>query len=203
MPVTFEFNFEKASAAIVYLASKPEEVPEFDKLKAAKLLFLADKCHLVRYGRPIIGDRYKGLAYGPIPQTVMDFLHAVIDPEKKGQYVDASKARKLADALNVDRGYKYPRLSAKEPINFSEVLSKSDLSVLDHIVAVHGKKSAIELSALTHVMPTYAKAWNSRGDDKTVDLAYEDFFDEDPDAIEGAFEEMLENDGLKKALCAR
>jgi len=200
MPVRFEYDFDKAFAAIVYLASKPDLVPEFDKLKAAKLLFLADKYHLVRYGRPILGDYYRALTYGPVPQATMDFLHAVLDPEGKGTFVDESKARRLAEALEVDRGFKYPRLSAKEPLNFSDFLSKSDLAALDHIISAYGKRSSIELSALTHAIPAYLNAWQSKGKlSSTADMNYEDFFEEDPDAVDGAFEEMLENDELRKA----
>ncbi len=199
MPAKFRFEFEKAFAAILYLASKPDLVPEFDKLKAAKLLFLADKYHLVRYGRPILGDEYRALTYGPVPQITMDFLHAVVDPDSKGGFVDRDNAKRLAGALTIDRGYKYPRFSGKEQVNFYDFLSKSDLAALDHIISIYGKKSAIELSALTHAMPAYQKAWESRGMEAAVDMKYEDFFEGDPDAIDGALEEMIENNELNEA----
>ena len=56
MAVQFKLDWEKSLAALVYLASK--ELPEFDKYKACKLIFLADKYHLVQYARPITGDFY-------------------------------------------------------------------------------------------------------------------------------------------------
>jgi hypothetical protein len=72
MTVTFQFDFEKALTALVYLASNPETVPAFDKYKAGKLLFLADKYHLVRYGRPILGDFYKAQGSGVWPDSAAD-----------------------------------------------------------------------------------------------------------------------------------
>jgi len=198
MPVTFKFDFDKAFAAIVYLASKSDSVPEFDKLKAGKLLFFSDKYHLVRYARPILGGSYRAIKFGPVPQDALDYIHAVIDPAR-ASWVDAGKLKKLSDALVVDHGHQYPRLSAKEPINFSEYLSKSDLEALDHVIEKYGKKSATELSALTHAMPAYLNAWETRGDQNKVDMKYEDFFEADPDAIEGALDEMLEDDELRRA----
>lgn len=198
MPVTFKYDFEKALAVLVYLASKPESVPEFDKLKAAKLLFLADKYHLVRFGRPILGDSYKALRAGPLPVRTVDYLKAVLDAENL-EWVDEAKAKRLIDHLDVDRVPRYPRFSARKLIDFSEKLSKSDLAALDHIIAVHGKKSTSELVALTHTMPAYLCAWESRGEANSVDMNYEDFFEDDPDALDGALDEMLENDEMKRA----
>src|SRR5437899_12988053 len=78
MAVAFTFDVEKASAALLYLASR--DLPAFDKGKACKLLFLADKLHLVRYGRPITGDHYWALEHGPVPSTVLNLIN---DVEKK------------------------------------------------------------------------------------------------------------------------
>ena len=79
--------------------------------------------------------------------------------------------------------------------------SKSDLQALNHMVAEHGKKSFDELKALTHEMAAYRKAWEEREEGTSaVPMSYEDFFDEDPDAIDGALEEMIENYRLRKAL---
>ena len=75
MSVEFEFDYEKMFEALVYLASHPDEVTALDKYKAGKLLFLADKYHLVQFGRPIVGDQYRALEYGPIPQETLDYLN--------------------------------------------------------------------------------------------------------------------------------
>jgi hypothetical protein len=49
-------------------------------------------------------------------------------------------------------------------------------------------------------MRAYRKAWDERVvDAKQSPMDFEDFFDEDPDAILGAKDEMLENDLIRKA----
>lgn len=196
MMASFEFDFEKAFAALLYLASKPKDVPEFDKYKAAKLLFLADKYHVVRYGRPILGDFYCAMEYGPIPSKILDLLKEITGPEARRETTE--EVTRLLNSLDIDRRYKYPRLVAKGPVNLDS-LSKSDLMALDHVIAVHGRKTFDELKALTHAMPAYRKAWAKLDGTAAPPMSYEDFFDEDSDAIEGAFEEMIENDMLKNS----
>jgi uncharacterized phage-associated protein len=72
MDLTFEFDADRTVAAIVYLALR--KVPELTKWKICKLLYLADRMHLARYGRPITGDVYYALPWGPIPSYTLDAL---------------------------------------------------------------------------------------------------------------------------------
>jgi uncharacterized phage-associated protein len=202
MSVSFVYDFDKALAALVYLASNAETVPAFDKYKAGKLLFLADKHHLVRYGRPILGDYYRALVYGPIPQRTMDALHVLVGDHAAQLGEGAAAAKRLGEVLEVDHRYSYARLGAKITPNLDS-LSLSELRALEHIVAEYGKRSFDDLKVLTHAMPAYRKAWEQRGTGLAVDMDYEDFFEEDPDAITGAREEMLENDVLRQAFPAQ
>ena len=57
--IAFEFDVEKFVNASVYLV---ERCPEVTKMKLAKLLYFADKEHLLAYGRTITGDRYIKMA---------------------------------------------------------------------------------------------------------------------------------------------
>src|SRR5262249_13142313 len=96
MGVDFPFGFEKALEAVVYLASKG--IPDFDKYKVCKLLFLADKYHLVRYGRPITGDRYYAMPYGPAPTTLLTLLSRAVEHGDGDARVEA-----LVAALTIDK----------------------------------------------------------------------------------------------------
>jgi uncharacterized phage-associated protein len=202
MSVSFVYDFDKALAVLVYLASTPETVPAFDKYKAGKLLFLADKHHLVRYGRPILGDDYRALVYGPIPQRTMDALHVLVGDQTAWSGEEAATAERLGEVLDVDHRYSYARLAAKITPNLDS-LSLSEQRTLEHIVAEYGKRSFDELKILTHGMPAYRKAWEQRGTGLAVAMDYEDFFEEDPDAIAGARDEMLETYRLRIAFPAR
>jgi uncharacterized phage-associated protein len=200
--VQFEFNADKAVAVIAYLASRPpEDLTVLDKYKVGKLLFLADKYHLVRYGRPILGDEYRALEWGPVPQRALDMLHALLDKSKHPR--DPQHVSRLLKTLKIDRTLENPRFRAKAPGDLS-CLSRSEIMALDRIVSIHGRKSFPELLNLTHAMPAYRKPWSARtAGAKMAPMRYEDFFEEDADAIKGAFEEMIEDDALRKSFPPR
>ena len=66
-----DFNREKAIAAILYIA---KNIDISDKLRILKVLYAADKYHLNRYFRFILGDRYARLDNGSVPSNVYDML---------------------------------------------------------------------------------------------------------------------------------
>ena len=198
--VDFPFEFEKALDALVYLASK--DLPAFDKYKASKLLFLADKYHLVKYSRPITGDRYYAMPHGPAPTTILNLLNKAIEKETGNPQVEAILA-----VLDIDRSALHPRFSAKDHSRAYENLSKSDKAALDEIAVRFGSKMFPELRALTHEMVAYERAWKKRARRKTgkrkgkmpgsAPMAFEDFIEEDSDAVAGAREEMIEDYKLR------
>ena len=57
-----EYNLkqQKAINSLLYVISKLEKA---DTHKTYKILYFADQKHLVRYGRPIIGDTYVKMPY--------------------------------------------------------------------------------------------------------------------------------------------
>lgn len=183
MAVRFRFDVERTVAAVVYLASK--HIDALDKYKFAKLLFLADKFHLVRYGRPITGDEYFALPYGPVPSATLNLL--------SGE--EAGTRTALSGLLELDRRFARPRYSRRSEIPFQfDVLSKSDLNALDETVRRYGSKTFDELKAITHEMPAYANAWNRKSDgDKRARMNFEEFFEEDSDAM-GGVSELMEED---------
>jgi uncharacterized phage-associated protein len=71
MAIRFQTNPRKALEVIVWFANKR---PGIDFHSILKLLFFADKDHLNEWGRPIVGDRYNALQYGPVAQMTYDIL---------------------------------------------------------------------------------------------------------------------------------
>jgi uncharacterized phage-associated protein len=65
---------EKAIEAIVYLANRLDKPT---KLKIFKLLYFADKLHMSRYGRFIVGDYYVAMKHGPVPSRTYNILKEV------------------------------------------------------------------------------------------------------------------------------
>lgn len=183
--IEFDLDFEKAVAALLYMAAT---TPKFDQYKACKLVFLADKRHLVKYGRTITGDHYAALEFGPIPSSIRDEIKRLFD-ENTGVF---------KDAFDVDRRFVNPRLVAKKGFD-QGVLSKSDIEIICEIVNEFGSKSFDELKAITHETAAFKKAWKPSEFVKSFPMKFVDFFEEDEDAVAGVLEEVQENYALKKS----
>jgi uncharacterized phage-associated protein len=191
--VDFRLDADKVVATSIYIAQHGP--PDLTVGKMMKMLFLADKYHLVRYGRPITGDKYEAMDAGPVPSFAYNlFKQLVIKPT-------TPPCRQLAEALDVDRSYQLPRFSAKNGAQFdADQLSVSDLKAIDKTIEQFGGKTFEELSAITHTMAAYDKAWKSKGFfSKSAHMKFEDFFDDDAAAIAGAKDEMVENYCLQKS----
>lgn len=70
--IRFRANVRKALEVILWCAAKREGTVDFHTV--LKVLFGADVHHLNRHGRPVVGDTYNALPYGPVPQTTYDLL---------------------------------------------------------------------------------------------------------------------------------
>jgi len=196
MSVEFQFDFPRTLAAVTYIASK--DIPDLTMYKILKILFLADKCHLVKYGRTLTGDRYSALPDGPVPSRVYDFFSKQV--LKKPFSVEG---RKIVANLAFDRKLKYPVFRATVPHDADE-LSKSDISALDYAINEFWNLDYNQLKAITHKYPAYKKAWEARpkGRDSVL-MNVEDLFEGDPAALAGAKEAMLENDHIAKLFAKR
>jgi|SRR5665213_526616 len=192
MAVAFQFDFTSTLAAITYLASR--DIPELTKYKICKMLFLADKYHLVTYGRIITGDKYCAIPHGPIPSRTLNLLSAVVN-----ENLHDAEAATLAEAVVLDRRFTYPRFHATCVVG-SDQLSKSDILALDKVIAEYGNMGFGELKAITHEMFAYKQAWGDRPEGSNgVDMEFESFFEEDSDAVVGAKDAMLEDDFLRNS----
>lgn len=73
----FNLHKEKAVNSLLFVISQLEKA---DTHKTYKILYFADQKHLLKYGRPIIGDTYVKMQYGPVPS----FVKNVVDEEIQG-----------------------------------------------------------------------------------------------------------------------
>ena len=81
--VTFRFDEKKALSAILYISQKlikrhrvsQEEKPDMHRI--SKILYFADRKHLARYGRPILGDHFVAMKDGPVPSKTYDLMKAI------------------------------------------------------------------------------------------------------------------------------
>ena len=196
MAVEFKFDFPRTLAAITYIASR--SIPDLTTYKILKIIFLADKFHLVTYGRTITGDKYSALPDGPVPSRIYDFFKKQV---LKRPFSD--EGRQLLANIAVDKTTKHPRLKAIRPYD-ANALSRSDLNALDKAIRDFGDCNYAQLKQLTHETAAFNRAWeNKKFFASSAPMKFEDFFDDDRNAVQGAKAEMIENDQLRKVFAER
>jgi hypothetical protein len=199
-PITFDYRFDKVLATLLHLARAHDRVTLFDKKKASSLLFLADKAFVLRYGRPIFGERYWALPEGAVASETLNRLNEL--QKARPEHQQTAGTKRLAAALSVTTvaGHDYPVYIAKESPDYS-VLAPLELETINAIVDTFGKKTYNELYSPIHP-PAWEKAFAAKGAKGSAPMRYEDFFEGEPAAVEAAKEALLEQSRIKQALSA-
>jgi uncharacterized phage-associated protein len=158
--VKLEPNISKILEAIAYVIAEAGRrchlVSQYDVLKT---LFLADKSHLNKFGRPVTFDNYFAMRAGPVPSVAYDLLKEDQPTIKKYGIRNLPWARSARPEVGSGRYY---YSNAKDVID-EDVLSPSDVAALcDAFATVRGMTVA-QLRVLTHSDPAYIEAW--KGDD--------------------------------------
>ncbi|HYM60823.1 MAG TPA: Panacea domain-containing protein [Thermoanaerobaculia bacterium] len=193
--LSFSFNPQKLIQAIVFFSKKG--VSDLTKMKIAKLLFFADKTHLMRHGRPIIGDEYYAMEWGPVPSAAKNLIDAA---EELMVSSGTGETAKLFDGyLEMAPTPTYPVARATGPENY-RVFSKSDLKVLEEVVEQYGHMTAAALSALAHKDRAYAIPDKERPQYGRARMPYELFFDRSDDPMQRVAEAEQEHRDLVASL---
>ncbi len=160
-------KFEVAVEAINYILKK---IGKADKLTIIKLLYLADKCHLVRLGRTITEDEYYAMNYGPVGSLAKDILTNYDDNITFSE----SESEYIKNLINPVDKYYYEYKTGV----INQALSESDYESLDIILAKYSNLSSDELVKLTHNYPEWkqheSKLCNSKNETKRVRIKNEE-----------------------------
>lgn len=116
MSIRQSFDREKAIESVLFVA---KTIPDYYPL--LKVLYLADKLHLERYGRLINGDNFSAMKNGPVPSCTYDLI----------------KEAKRATDKGEDRGFgfdvkQFTVVPQRNPDK--ESLSETDVECLNEIV---------------------------------------------------------------------
>jgi len=184
--IRFRFEREKMVAVLAFFASRVSDV---DVLKSAKLLYFADKRHLLRYGRPITGDNYFAMDHGPVPEQAYDIIKAALQPHKPELPPD------LAKYLAVDTSSKYPHFLATAAPDM-DAFSDSDVEVLEEIFNEYGRFAPWKLRDLAHDEPEVKESEEElkRTKKKSVPIPFAKFFDSERDKKMRASVEATQSD---------
>jgi hypothetical protein len=147
--IAFKFSQRKATEAILYLANR---LPVPNVYRICKMLYLADKSSLNKYGRFIFGETYVAMKGGGTPSNVYDLL--------KQLRITPSDALAVKD--NTVIVSRYADL---------DYLSSSDIECLDQVITRYAKdwtgmKDAAHDNA-------WEKAWATKGTKKSSHISIE------------------------------
>ena len=162
--VNFNYNYKKAVQALNYYALK--QGGNINKMKALKLIYLADRYHLRKYGRLITNDTYFAMAFGPVPSAVKDiaersFILGEIETTYSKKYI-----------TQVNKYYYKSRERIDNP-----VFSQSDFEALDIVWENYGNYDQFELAELTHKYPEWKKHERALDTSPRIQMALEDLFE--------------------------
>ena len=173
----FSFSHRKATQALNFFAR--HDGGSVNKLKALKLVYFADRYHLRRYGRPVVGDEYLAMNYGPVPSGTKDVAELTdFLGEEEGSY-----GRAFLRA--VDRF----TLASEAPVEPS-VFSASDREALEWAWKRFGHLDGFTLADMTHEYPDW-KRHEQALKSKVVTRApmnYRDFLADPPPGVEPCYE---------------
>lgn len=159
--IKFNFNLEKAIEVILWL-SKQKVGMKYHTL--LKLLFYAEEYHLNKYFRPIVGDSYVAMAYGPVASTMYDLLKK---EELVIEYFDGE--------LPFDNSNK--KITPLREPNLSK-LSKSDVEALEYSWNEFKNYDFTSFVDKTHQHPAWLKARVNCFSNNPL-MNYADFFKEE------------------------
>lgn len=167
--VVLEPHKRRILNALLYLISEANHrsvtVSQYQLVKA---LFLADKAHLNRFGRPITYDNYVAMENGPVPRFAYECLKHKVDFEREFGFDEAPWTREPAPELSKN-AFKY---TPTEILYNVDVLSASDLEALSQALSAVSLLTFSQLRMITHQDAAYLDAWEEGGGKRAYPMSY-------------------------------
>lgn len=158
----------KIIQALAYIASKQPD-KTIDNIKAYKILWLADRCHLRRYGRTISGDVYYAMPKGVVPTDAKNLLE-----RKKTRLKTDNEYFSLY--IRPSENHTFAVISEPDTKKFSQ----SDIEILDKVIDVCKNYTGKELSDMSHKFPEwtfYEPMLNDKNLKNSYKIDIDRFFD--------------------------
>jgi len=160
-------DHKKVTQALNWLARK--EGGEMNKMKAIKLVWMADRLHLREYGRPITNDDYVAMKFGPVGSMTRNITDEAIPYLTDEQFgYSRNFLEKTSDHF----------FRSTNDVDIS-VFSESEIESLERVYKDFGTFDQFELFTLTHEFPEWKK-FEEKIAAKIINQAqmtYSDFFD--------------------------
>jgi uncharacterized phage-associated protein len=178
--IRFEVNWAKAIEAIDFVAQLRPGITQY---YIGKILFFADREHLLDYGRPITGDKYVAMEHGPVPSAVRDVLKA--DPLSPDELID-----RLHSRVTIGRhGTNLLHVRSRGSQEFL-ALSGSDKEYLRDATQRYAHLSFERLKQISHEDVAYSDAWAKPGNNNELDIGHWFSQLDDPEIARAQIEEF-------------
>ena len=165
---------KKSVQAINYFARKKDG--QINKMKAIKLIYFADRYHIRKYGRPVVGDQYWAMKLGPVSSFTLHAAEFNDGLEKDClQYAKAFLSHPKGDT-------KILNIISKDKVDL-KVFSQTDIEALETAFKEFGDKDQFELTDISHKYPEWLKHKREIEVEKKkrVEMNYLDFFNSKDD----------------------
>lgn len=130
-------QIEKIKAVLLYiLQSFPEGV---DYIKLFKILYFAQRTHLVNYGKVIVDESFRALRHGPVPTYTYKGLQIAEGKNLKGDFADFLNGLEVKDK----KVYSYSQPDM-------DYISGAEKRSLDAVIEKFGDTDPYDLSDLSH-----------------------------------------------------
>jgi len=149
---------KKILAAVLHLM---KEVPSCDQYFIVKAVFVADREHLNRYGRPITFDTQWALKWGPVPSATYDLI--------RGRGIVVTELALATMPWTIEKHGNVNHYTATAEPQYS-ALSKTDLTILNAAMAKLKPLSFTQIHDLAKSDPAYKEAWKRRGSNESIPM---------------------------------
>jgi uncharacterized phage-associated protein len=163
-------SVERIVEAILFIIQEAQKrglrVTQYDIVKT---LFLADKAHLNKFGRPITYDNYTAMEHGPVPSVAYNILK---EESRTIERLSVKVPWKRVKSVGKEYIYQKPARGYND-----DILSESDISALSEMLTVVKSLGFAQVRRLTHEDLAYDVAWKNRGEAKSSAMSYALLFD--------------------------
>jgi uncharacterized phage-associated protein len=138
--VNLSFNERKATEAAAYLLeAQGGPMRQMSYVKLIKLLYLADRKALLRWGCPITTDRYVSMDRGPVLSRVLNLITDPGAPSIWSTVISQPERYEVRLNKQIEK----------------EELSDAEIELLNEILDQYGNMSQWELVDITHDLPEW------------------------------------------------
>lgn len=149
----------KMRACLLYVLQQLGK--ETDFIKLFKILYFAQREHLVKYGRGVIGDTFHALRFGPVPSFIYKALQMA-----QGKLGMEPDFKPFLDGVVVSDA---SLVSSNEKPDMDE-LSLSDVACLNKYIEKYKDLDSYKLSNRSHYDKAWKEAFNRSKDDPEKDV---------------------------------